>query len=218
MTNARATTRRFFLAAAAFGLVSVGLAGAASANPATSVSVKAGIQVDAGVALRVGTTRSTRDHRGEILRTPVVRRDNRFIPWTEVVRLRAMNRYDINHNRRIDAAERRAYWTYVADAGVYGRLSRDEVGRFAHIAYLFDKSGDGRLIGVEWRGMDKLIDSLRLFRTIDRNNDKYLTAYEAGFSALAPRFRIMDVNRDRVVSQQEVRDDVLKMYRNGGMF
>lgn len=215
MTNARVATRRFFVAAAAFGLLSVGLVGAASANPATSVSVKAGIQVDAGVALRVGTTRSTRDHRGEIFRTPVVRRDNRIIPWTEVVRLRAMNRYDLNHNRRIDAAERRAYWRYVADAGVYGRLSSDELGRFAQLAGLFDESGDGRLIGVERRGMDKLIDSLRLFKTIDRNGDKYLTAYEAGFSALAPRFRIMDVNHDRVVSQQEVRDDVLKMFRNG---
>jgi hypothetical protein len=212
MTNARVATRRFFLAAAAFGLVSIGLAGAASANPATVVSVRAGIHVDAGVALR---TRSTRDHRGEILHTPVVRRDNRFIPWTEAVRLRAMNRYDLNHNRRIDAAESRAFWSYVVDAGVYGRLSSDEVGRFAQLAYLFDTNRDGRMIGIEWRGMDKLIDSLRLFKTLDRNGDRYLTAREAGFSALAPRFRIMDVNRDRVVSQQEVRDDVLKMYRNG---
>ncbi len=63
--------------------------------------------------------------------------------------------------------------------------------------------------------MDKLIDSLRLFKMIDRNGDKRLTAYEAGFSALAPRFRIMDVNHDRLVSQQEVRDEVLRMYRNG---
>ena len=210
MTNARVTTRRFVLAAAAFGLLSIGLAGAASANPV--VTFKAGVQVDAGVGLEV---RSTRDHRGEVFRTPVVRRDNRHIPWTEVVYRRAMARYDRNHNRRVDAVERRAFWSYVADAGVYGRLSSDEVSRFAQLAYLFDSSGDGRLIGIEWRGMDKLIDSLRLFKTVDRNGDRYLTAYEAGFSALAPRFRIMDVNHDRVVSQQEVRDDVLKMFRNG---
>ncbi len=120
MTNARSTPRRFFLAAAAFGLVSVGLAGAASAHPSTTTtSVRGGIQVDAGVALRV------RDHRGEIarseiIRTPVVRRDNRYIPWTEVVYRRAMSRYDFNRNRRVDAAERRAFWSYVADAGVYG--------------------------------------------------------------------------------------------------
>ena len=210
MTNARMTIRRSFLAAAAFGLVSLGLAGAASANP-TVVSVRAGVQIDAGVALR---TRSTRDHRGEIVRTPVVRRDL-YIPWTEVIYRRAMNRYDFNHNRRVDAAESRAFWSYVADAGVYGRLSSDEVSRFAQLAYLFDGNRDGRMIGIEWRGMDKLIDSLRLFKQVNRNGDKYLTAYEAGFSALAPRFRIMDINHDRVVSQQEVRDDVLKMFRNG---
>lgn len=212
MTNARMTIRRSFLAAAAFGLVSLGLAGAASANPAT-VTVRAGVQVDAGVALRVRST--TRDYRGEVIRTPVVRRDNRYIPWTEVVYRRAMQRYDLNHNRRVDAPERRAFWSYVADAGVYGRLSHDEVSRFAQLAYLFDRSGDGRLIGIEWRGMDKLIDSLRLFDTIDRNGDRFLTPREAGFSALAPRFRIMDVDHDRVVSRQEVRDDVLKMFRNG---
>lgn len=208
MTNARNSVRRFFLAAAAFGLVSVGLAGAASANP--TVTFSAGVHVDAGVGVRV-----VRDHRGEIIRTPVVRRDNRYLPWTEAVYRRAMARYDFNRNRRVDAAERRAFWTYVADAGVYGRLSRDEVGRFAHLAYLFDGNRDGRLIGMEWRGMDKLIDSLRLFQMVDRNGDRYLTAYEVGFSALAPRFRSMDANRDRVLSQQEVRDDVLRMYKNG---
>jgi len=214
MTNARSTSRRFFLAAAAFGLATVGLAGAASARPSTAtVSVKAGIHVHSGVGLTV------RDHRGEIprgeiIRTPVVRRDNRYIPWTEVVYRRAMSRYDFNRNRRVDAAERRAFWSYVADAGVYGKLSSDEVGRFAQLAYLFDGNRDGRLIGMEWRGMDKLIDSLRLFKMVDRNSDRFLTAHEAGFSALAPRFRIMDVNHDRLVSQQEVRDDVLRMYRN----
>ncbi|HKE19289.1 MAG TPA: hypothetical protein VKB80_30645, partial [Kofleriaceae bacterium] len=115
----------------------------------------------------------------------------------------------------IDAAERRAFWVYMAGTGVYGDLASDEVARFGQLAYLFDSNRDGRLIGVEWRGMDRLIDSLRLFKTLDRNGDRALSAYEVGFSALAPRFRLIDVNRDRVLSQQEVRDEVLRAYRNG---
>jgi hypothetical protein len=206
MTKNRTTVGRFFLAAA-IGLASLGLAGAASANPAvtTSASVRTGIRVDARFAVNV------RDHR-----TPrTIRRGEPYPTPGEITYRRALVRYDLNHNRTIDAAERRAFWVYMAGTGAYGNLASDEVGRFGQLAYLFDSNRDGRLIGVEWRGMDKLIDSLRLFKTLDRNGDRALSAYEVGFSALAPRFRLIDANRDRVLSQQEVRDEVLRAYRNG---
>lgn len=209
MTKTRTTVGRFFLAAAAFGLASLGLAGAASATPATvtTVSVRGGVEVDAGFAVNV------RDHR-----TPrTIRREH---GWdgrqpSEIFYRRAMSRYDYNRNRLIDVGERKGFWLYMANSGVYGRLTTDEEQRFAQLAYLFDGNRDGRLIGVEWRGMDKLVDSLRLFKMLDRNGDRQLTAYEVGFSALAPRFRMIDVNRNRLLTQQEVRDEVLRAYRAG---
>jgi hypothetical protein len=205
MTKNRTTVGRFFLAAS-IGLASLGLAGAASANPVatTGVSVKAGIQVDARLAVNV------RDHR-----TPQIIRRDRIISPSELTYHRAIRRYDVNRNRIIDAGERRGFWVYMASSGVYGTLATAEVQRFGQLAYLFDSNRDGRLIGVEWRGMDKLIDSLRLFRTLDHNGDRQLSAYEVGFSPLAPRFRLIDRNRDRLLSQQEVRDEVLRAYRNG---
>ena len=208
MTNKTTTVRRFFLAAAAFGLASFGLAGAASADPVVTagVSLKAGVKVRAGAGVDVHTIR-VRDRYDRGYEHPV--RDHRRIDpyWT------AMRRYDRNRNRIIDPVERKSFWMYMAGTGVYGRLSQDEVHRFAQLAGRFDANSDGRLVGMEWRGMDRLIDSLRMFKTLDLNGDRYLSAWEVGFSIFAPRFRVIDKNRDRVISQQEVRDDVLRTYR-----
>ncbi len=216
MTNARVDYPPLLPRCRRLRAAFVGLAGAASANPATVVSVKAGIQVDAGVALRVGTTRSTRDHRGEIIRTPVVRRDNRFIPWTEVVRRRAMNRYDINHNRRIDAAERRAFWTL---RGRRRRVRQAEQGRGAAV----------RAARVPVRRQPRRPPRRR---RVARHGQAHRLAAPvqepstATATSTSPRTRLVSrpwlpasaswtSTTTACVSQQEVRDDVLKMYRNG---
>ena len=36
-----------------------------------------------------------------------------------------------------------------------------------------------------------------------------------GFSTFSPRFYFMDRNRDRAISQQEVRDEALRSFRDG---
>jgi hypothetical protein len=204
------TVRRFFLAAAAFGLASFGLAGAASADPdvTASVSLRAGVKVKAGAEVSVHRI-PVRGRGGYEPDYGYPVRDHRKVEpyWT------ALRRYDRNRNRIIDPVERKSFWMYMAGTGVYGRLSQDEVARFAQLAGRFDANSDGRLVGMEWRGMDKLIDSLRMFQRLDYNRDKYLSAWEVGFSIFAPRFRVIDMNRDRVISQQEVRDDVLRTYR-----
>jgi Ca2+-binding EF-hand superfamily protein len=189
MTNTRMTARRMFLAAFAFGLASIGIASTASAH-------------------------STSDHRTD---GPAVRHQDRrgLVHPGELARWRAMRLYDTNRNGVVDAGERGQFWTYVARSGVYGELAQDEVQRFGQVAYLFDVNRDGRLVGSERRGMDKLNSSLRLFKMLDRNGDLRLTAAECGFSALSPSFREMDTNRDRRLSQQEVRSEILRAYRAG---
>ncbi|HWM84733.1 MAG TPA: hypothetical protein VNO33_02820 [Kofleriaceae bacterium] len=204
--NTITTTRRLILAAAAFGLVSIGLVQGASADTYTARAT-ARASIDAGIKIKVssGNRVTRRDPRNDW------RPDHRPVDQHR----RAMRRFDYNRNGILDATERKPYWTYLAGTGVYGQLSSDEQGRFGQLAPLFDANRDGRLVGIEWRGMDKLIDSLRLFKTLDRNGDRYLSAYEVGFSALAPRFRVMDRNHDRYVSQQEVRDEMLRQVRTG---
>jgi hypothetical protein len=208
MTKTTTSARRFFLAAAAFGLASLGLAGAASADPifTASASVKVGVKAKLGTHGDVHQIR-VRDRYDRGYEHP--QRDHRRMDpyWT------AMRRYDRNRNRIIDPVERKSFWLYMAGTGVYGRLSQDEVQRFGQLAGRFDANSDGRLVGFEWHGMDKLIDSLRMFKMLDINGDRYLSAWEVGFSMLAPRFRVIDTNRDRVITQQEVRDDVLRTYR-----
>jgi hypothetical protein len=210
MTTTRTTARRMFLAAFAFGLASIGIASTASAHPSSDHRT---------------SDHRTSDHRTSVRRFPVVPKTSYERPRYEqprpivhpgeVVRWRAMRLYDDNRNGMVDAGERGPFWTYVARSGVYGELAQDEVQRFGQVAYLFDLNRDGRLVGGERHGMDKLNDSLRLFKSLDRNGDLRLTAYECGFSALSPRFRIMDTNRDRLLSQQEVRSEILRAYRSG---
>ena len=197
MTTTFTTSRRLTLAATAFGLVSL-LAGAASAHPV----VTTGASIDAGVQVQFG------GHP-----TGAFRHDNRYDRTDPY--WRAMRQFDVNHNRLIDAGEKKAFWTYMASSGVYGSLSPVEVKYYGQLGFRFDANHDGRLVGVERRGMDRLIDSLRLFERLDRNDDRQLNRFEVGFSALAPRFYQIDRNGDRLVSRQEVRDDVLRAYRAG---
>jgi hypothetical protein len=216
MTTLLTTPRRILLSAAAFGLVSLGLAGAASADPIVTagVSVEAGIRVRPNHEVRV----TPRDHR-------VAPDDGRYhiqpYPYPQDRYRRpdpyrtAMWRFDGNRNGRIDAHERKSFWTFMASTGIYGRLTSEEVARFGNLAHYFDVNDDGRLVGAELTGMTKLNDSLRLFKILDVNGDLRLSAYEVGFSALAPRFYRMDLNRDRRVSRQEVRDEVLRSFRAG---
>ncbi|HTE53499.1 MAG TPA: hypothetical protein VK698_21740 [Kofleriaceae bacterium] len=210
MTNLISNARRFLISAAAFGLASLSLAGAASASP--TVTASAAFHVGAGVEVR--------DHRTPTRREPnrptrYERRDTSQRPIILDPYHTAMNRYDLNRNRQLDASERKGFWTYMVSTGAYGQLSSDEAGRFVQLVRYFDLNADGRLIGGERVGMDKLIDSLRLFKQLDRNRDKVLTAYEVGFSIFSPRFYFMDLNRDRLLSQQEVRDEALRSYRDG---
>jgi hypothetical protein len=200
MTTNRTTARRMFLAAFAFGLASIGIASTASAHPTSDHRTKVGPTV------RYERPRYER---------PRYERPRPIVHPGEVIRWRAMRLFDDNHNGMVDAGERGQFWTYVARAGAYGELAQDEVQRFGQVAYLFDLNRDGRLVGGERHGMDKLNSSLRLFKSLDRNDDLRLTAYECGFSALSPRFRIMDTNRDRVLTQQEVRSEILRAYRSG---
>lgn len=209
MTNFITTSRRFLVPAAAFGLATITLAGAASASPA----------VTASASLRIGGHVEVRDHRSperhERVRYERVRYQGRQRPiWMDPYRS-AMIRYDVNHNRHIDAAERKGFWSYMVSTGAYGQLTADESSRFVQLVRYFDVNADGRLIGAERVGMDELIDSLRLFKRLDRNGDRYLSAYETGFSTFGPRFYFMDKNRDRYISQQEVRDEALRSFRDG---
>jgi Ca2+-binding EF-hand superfamily protein len=228
MTNVLTTPRRILLSVTAFGLASLGMAGAASADPDVSadVELEADIQVSAADGVRVVPQhrRATPDDgRYRIQPYPYPIKDDRYRiqPYPNPGRRpvdpyrSAMWRFDSNRNGRIDAHERKSFWTYMAGTGIYGRLSSEEVGRFGHLAHYFDVNDDGRLVGAERVGMDKLNDSLRLFKMLDRNGDLRLSAYEVGFSALAPRFYRMDLNRDRRVSRQEVRDEVLRSFRAG---
>jgi hypothetical protein len=219
MTNVLTTPRRILLSVTAFGLASIGMASAASADPVVSadVELEAGIQVSATDGLRVVPKhrRATPDNdRYRIQPYPYPTPNDRYRRPVDPYRT-AMWRFDGNRNGRIDAHERKSFWTYMAGTGVYGRLTSEEVGRFGNLAHYFDVNDDGRLVGAERVGMDKLNDSLRLFKMLDRNGDLRLSAYEVGFSALAPRFYRMDLNRDRRVSKQEVRDEVLRSFRAG---
>jgi hypothetical protein len=206
MTTAVTTRSRFFLAAAAFGLASLGIVSAASAHPVTT-----GVSVDAGIQVKVRDHRDARPDHTVVVR-PDYRPDNgRYSgPYWYAMRI-----YDRNRNRLIDAGEHRNFWVYMAGSGTYGQLTQEEVQRFGNLAHIFDTNRDGRLLGIEWRGMDKVNDSLRLFVMLDRNHDMVLTPYEVGFSALAPRFYAIDKNRDRLVSRQEVRDEVIRSFRAG---
>ena len=207
MTNVISTARRFLVSAVAIGAATLGLAGTASASPA--VTATASLRFGA----RVGHV-DVRDHR-----TPARDGRMRIQPYPNPVILdpyhRAMIRYDADHDGRIDASERKGFWTYMVSTGAYGQLSSDESARFVQLVARFDLNADGRLLGPERVGMDRLIDSLRLFRELDWNGDRMLSAYEVGFSMFAPRFYTIDTNRDRRVSQQEVRDDALRAFRDG---
>jgi hypothetical protein len=210
MTNLITTSRRILVSAAAFGLASLSLVGAASASP--TVTASASIRVGG----RVGGHVQVRDHRdNDRVRYERVRYQPRQRPiWMDPYHS-AMIRYDIDHDRRIDAAERKGFWSYMVSTGAYGQLTTDESSRFVQLVRYFDVNADGRLLGSERAGMDNLIDSLRLFKQLDRNRDKVLTRYEVGFSSFSPRFYFLDTNRDRYLSQQEVRDEALRSFRDG---
>ena len=210
MTNLISTSRRFVVSAAAFGLATLSLVGAASANPTVTASASIRVGGHAGGYVEV------RDHRTpERTHYERVRYQPRPNPiWMDPYHS-AMIRYDVNRNHRIDAGERKGFWSYMVSTGAYGRLTTDESSRFVQLVRYFDVNADGRLLGAERVGMDKLIDSLRLFKQLDRNNDKVLSRYETGFSAFSPRFYFMDRNRDRFLSQQEIRDEALRSFRDG---
>ena len=214
MTNITSTSRRFLVSAAALALVTLTLVGAASASP--TVTASASIRVGGRVDGRVGGHVQVRDHRDhDRVRYERVRHQPRQRPiWMDPYHS-AMNRYDVNRNRHIDVAERRGFWSYMVSTGAYGQLTSDETSRFIQLIGYFDVNADGRLLRAERAGMDKLIDSLRLFKRLDRNRDKVLTRYEVGFSTFSPRFYFMDRNRDRYLSQQEVRDEALRSFRDG---
>lgn len=213
MTNLVTTSRRILVSAAAFGLATLSLVGAASASP--TVTASASIRVGGHVDGRVSPYVEVRDHRTDRVRHERVRYQPRQRPiWMDPYHS-AMIRYDVDRDRRIDAAERKGFWTYMVSTGAYGQLSRDEASRFVQLVRYFDVNADGRLLGAERIGMDNLIDSLRLFKQLDRNNDKVLARYEVGFSIFSPRFYFMDKNRDRYLSQQEVRDEALRSFRDG---
>ena len=210
MTNLVTTSRRFLISAAAFGLATLSLAGAASASP--TVTASASLRIGGHIGGRV----EVRDHRTpDRVRYERVRYQPRHRPiWMDPYHS-AMIRYDVDRDRRIDASERKGFWSYMISTGAYGQLSSDETSRFIQLVRYFDVNADGRLLGSERVGMDKLIDSLRLFKRLDRNGDRYLSRYEVGFSSFSPRFYFMDKNRDRFVSQQEVRDEALRSFRDG---
>ena len=210
MTNIISTSRRLLVSAAAFGLATISLAGAASASP--TVTASASIRVGGHLGGRV----EVRDHRTpERARHERIRYQPRQRPiWMDPYHS-AMIRHDVDRDRRIDVGERKGFWSYMVSTGAYGQLDRDETSRFIQLIGYFDVNADGRLLGAERAGMDNLIDSLRLFKQLDRNRDKVLTRYEVGFSTFSPRFYFMDRNRDRAISQQEVRDEALRSFRDG---
>jgi hypothetical protein len=210
MTNIISTSRRFLVSAAAFGLASLSLAGPASASPTVTASASIRVGGHAGGYVQVRDHRTPDRTRYERVRYQPRQRPIFMDPYRS-----AMIRYDVNRNRHIDAAERKAFWSYMVSTGAYGQLSNDETSRFVQLVRYFDVNADGRLLGAERVGMDRLIDSLRLFKQLDRNRDKVLSRYETGFSAFSPRFYFMDKNRDRVISQQEVRDEALRSFRDG---
>jgi hypothetical protein len=213
MTNIISTSRRFLVSAAAFGLASLSLVGTASASP--TVTASASIRVGGHADGRVGGHVEVRDHRTDRTRHERVRYQPRHRPiWMDPYHT-AMNRYDLNRNRHIDAGERKGFWSYMVSTGAYGQLTTDETSRFIQLVRYFDVNADGRLLGAERAGMDNLIDSLRLFKQLDRNRDKVLTRYEVGFSSFSPRFYFLDRNRDRTLSQQEIRDEALRSFRDG---
>ena len=209
MTNIISTSRRFLVSAAAFGLATVSLAGAASASPTVTASASIRVGANPGGYVQV------RDHRTDRVRHERVRYQPRHRPiWMDPYHS-AMNRYDVNRNRHIDVGERKGFWSYMVSTGAYGQLTTDETSRFIQLIGYFDVNADGRLLGAERAGMDNLIDSLRLFKRLDRNGDRYLSRHEVGLSRFSPRFYFMDRNRDRAISQQEVRDEALRSFRDG---
>ena len=210
MTNLVTTSRRFLVSAAAFGLASLSLVGAASASPTVTASASFRVGGHAGGYVEVRDHRTPERARHERVRYQPRQRPVFMDPYRS-----AMIRYDVNRNRQIDAAERKGFWSYMVSTGAYGQLSTDETSRFVQLVRYFDVNADGRLLGAERVGMDKLIDSLRLFKKLDRDGDRHLSRYETGFSAFSPRFYFMDVNRDRFISQQEVRDEALRSFRDG---
>jgi hypothetical protein len=125
--------------------------------------------------------------------------------------------YDANRNRVLDPGERIEYWRHMGSTGRLGSLSIGDVTRVSQVAHIFDQNKDGRLLGVEKRGLDLYLEAMRSFDRADRNRDGKLTIGErrrAG-PALFGDLRIDDRNRGRQLTRAEVRSAVVASFRAG---
>ena len=129
---------------------------------------------------------------------------------------RDMMHYDRNRDGVLELPEQRAYFRHLSEMGVFGRLTGEEITRVGLLGPFFDRNDDGRIAGNERRGLRLMVIAMRQFDRADRNNDKILTMREYRFLRdRLPPFHELDLNGDRYVSRQEVRDSVLEAFREG---
>ena len=113
-------------------------------------------------------------------------------------------RFDRNGDGRLSYFERQAFWIHMANAGMFGPMSRAQAREMGSIAASFDSNGNGRLTQYELRRLSRFIKARQLFIAFDRNRDGYLRRGETR-GWMFNQFPALDVNRDRFVSMHELR-------------
>ncbi|HLU66317.1 MAG TPA: hypothetical protein VKZ63_08565 [Kofleriaceae bacterium] len=129
---------------------------------------------------------------------------------------RELARFDRDRDGRLNRSEQRAYFQYLAERGVFGRLTRQEITMVSRFGSTFDRNDDGRITGRERRGIRLLIVALRQFERADRDNNRRLSPRELHQARRwLPPPRVLDHNRDGIINRRDVRDSVLEAYRRG---
>jgi hypothetical protein len=211
----RTNTRRAFLLAAiaAFGVTSLGLVQRASAQPWSPYGD------------------SPYRDRGERPYTGHYDDEYGAQPWSWADRYRDelgrygpvpdhfdqdMAHYDRNRDGVLNRGEQRAYFRHLAEMGLFGPLSRQEVNLVARFGSVFDRNRDGRITASERRGIRLLVVALRRFDQADWNRDRHLSRRELRATrGSLPPLRHLDRNRDGFASRREVQSSVVRAYRGG---
>lgn len=113
-------------------------------------------------------------------------------------------RFDRNGDGHLSYFERQAFWIHMANMGMFGPMSRRQAREMGAIAASFDTNGNGRLTSYEMRRLSRFIKARQLFIAFDRDRDGRLFRNETR-GWYFNQFRNVDLNRDRIVTMNELR-------------